>query len=161
MGSLESVLPCLAQTLDEPLSIGHSRERPNQALIARCYPRHTIQQLIQRGARGCITPQMSIGRSQDRVNVGKHTICFTGEFSELNRLFVPPGQQRGPAFAEMPDDHQQASRAEANRFLQVLQGSVIIAAERITYAKIAAGELRIGIELKGMTEASPCLVVTA
>src|SRR5262252_5362772 len=160
MGSLESVLPCLAQTLDEPLSIGHSRERPNQALIARCYPRHTIQQLIQRGARGCITPQMSIGRSQDRVNVGKHAICFTGEFSEFDCLFVPPGEQRRPAFAEMPDD-QNLARAEADRPLQVLQGSVIIAAERITYAKIAAGELRIGVELKGMTEASPCLVVTA
>src|SRR6516165_9101322 len=97
-----------------------------------------------------MTPQMSIGRSQNRVNVGKHAICFTGEFSELDCLFVPPGQQRGPAFAEMPDDHKQASRAEADRLLQVLQRSVIIAAERISYAKIAAGELRIRIELKGM-----------
>src|SRR5215472_18039254 len=119
-----------------------------------------MQQLIQRGARGCNTPQMSIGRSKDRVNVGKLGIGFTGEFCELDRLFVPPGQQCGPAFAEMPDDHQQASRAEADRLLQVLQGSLIVAAERITYAKIAAGELRIGIEVKGTTKASPGLFVT-
>jgi hypothetical protein len=103
---------------------------------------------------------MSIGRSQDRVNVGKYAICFAGEFSELDCLFVPPGQQRGPAFAEMPDDHQQASRVEADRLLQVLQGGVIVATERIAYAKIAAGELRIGIELKGTTEASSGLFVT-
>src|SRR5215475_2305832 len=139
---------------DRPLA-----RRPNQALIARCYARHTIQQLIQRGARGCIARQMSIGRSQDRVNVGKHAICFTGEFSELDCLLVSPGQQRGPAFAEMPDD-QNLARAEADRLLQVLQRSVIIAAERITYAKIAAGELRIGIELEGTTEASSGLFVT-
>ena len=60
----------------------------------------------------------------------------------------------------MPDDQQQASRTEADRLLQMRQGGLIIAAESITYAEIASGELRIGIEVKGTTEAASGLFVT-
>src|SRR5262249_33282318 len=133
-------------------SIGHSRKWPNKPFICRGQSRHTMQQLSQRGASGCIIPQMSISRSKDRVNLGKFGIGFGGVLRELDRLFIPLGKQCGPAFAEMPDDQQQTSRAEADRLLQMRQGSLIIAAESITCAQIAAGELRIGIEGKGTME---------
>src|SRR6516162_1363814 len=113
--------PRSAQAFEESLPIVRSRERPNQALIARCHSGHAIQQLIQRRARGHVIAQMSMGSSQNRVGVGKNAICFIGKFSELDCLFVPPGQQRGPAFADMPDDHKQTSRTEADRLFQVPQ----------------------------------------
>ena len=106
--------PSFMQTFQKPLPIGHSRERPNKTLIARGQFWHTMQQLIQCCASGCSISQMSIGRSGDRVNVGKFWIRFASVSGKLDRLFVPLGQQCRPAFAEMPDDHQQASRAEAS-----------------------------------------------
>src|SRR5437763_5500091 len=102
---------------------------------------------------------MPIGRSQDRVNVGKLGIGFAGVLRELDRLAVPLGRQCRPAFGNMPDDQQQSSRAEADRLLQMRHGRLIIAAESITCAQIAAGELRIGIEVKGTMEAASSLFV--
>jgi|RhiMetStandDraft_4_1073278.scaffolds.fasta_scaffold5421197_1 hypothetical protein len=40
------------------------------------------------------------------------------------------------------------------------QGGLVIAAETIACAEIAAGELRIGIEVKGALESAARLVVT-
>ena len=67
-----------------------------------------MQQLIQFSVSGLGVPQMPEGRSQDSVNVRKFRIGFTGVPRELDCLFVSLGQQCRPAFAEMPDDHQQA-----------------------------------------------------
>src|SRR5262249_10783968 len=67
---------------------------------------------------------------------------------------LPLGRQCRPAFGNMPDDQQQAARAEADRLLEMRHGGLIIAAESVTYAEIAAGNLRIGIELKGTMEAA-------
>ena len=64
------------QAFDEALPIGRSRKWPNQARIARRQSRHARQQLIQRCARGCSISEMSVGGSQDRVNVGKFGIGF-------------------------------------------------------------------------------------
>src|SRR5690242_12256734 len=110
-------------------------------------------------ASGCSIPKMSIGRSQDRVNVGKFGIGFAGVLRELDRLIVPLGRQCRPAFANMPDDQQQPSRAEADRLLQMRQSGLIIATESVTRAQIAAGNLRIGIEVKGTMQAASSLFV--
>src|SRR5262249_51931986 len=151
--------PCFLQAFEEPFPISWSCERPPKPLIAYGQSWHTMQQLIQRGASSCSIPQMSIGRSQDRVNVGKFGIGFASVLRELDRLIVPLGRQCRPAFGNMPDDQQQASRAEADRLLQMRHGGLIIAAESITYAQIAAGELRGGIEIKGTVEAGWSLFV--
>src|SRR5437764_11881371 len=111
--------PSFRQTFEEPSPIAWSCERPSKPLIARSQSRHAMQQLMQCFASGCSIPQMSIGRSQDRVNVGKFGIGFAGVLRELNGRFVTLGHQCRPAFGNMPDDQQQASRAEADRLLQM------------------------------------------
>ena len=52
------------------------------------------------------------------------------------------------------------SRAQADRLLKMRQGGLIIAGESITDAEISAGELRIGIEIKGTMQPASRLFVT-
>src|SRR5207247_8969799 len=54
----------------------------------------------------------------------------------------------------------QPSRAMADRILPVLQGGRVIAGETIACAEIAAGELRIGVEVERAIESAARLLVT-
>src|SRR5436190_19577370 len=103
---------------------------------------------------------MAIGRSQDGVDVGEFRVGFSGVFSKPDRLAVALGGQSRPPLAYVPQYQQLTSRTQANRLVEVRHSGLIIAAESITCAEIAASEFRVRIELEGTVQTASCLLMT-
>src|SRR5262249_57156595 len=104
---------------------------------------------------------MAMGGRQDRINSGKFRIGSARVLGDRDRLFVALSQGCRPAFADMPDHHHPAARALADRLLEMRHGGLVIASETIACAEIAAGELRIRVEVEGAKEAAAPLLLAA
>ena len=103
---------------------------------------------------------MAVGRGQDGKDVGKLGIGLGGLRCIFDRLLVAPGQQCRPALAQVPDDQQRTARAEAHRFLRVRECGVVVTAEGVADAEIAARKHRVGIEVEGAAQAPSRLLMT-
>src|SRR5262245_33319525 len=104
---------------------------------------------------------LSVGSGLNSVNVGKFRIGFTRLPSKRDCLFEACSRQCRPSLADVPKYQQGTARTEPNCLVELGQSSVIIATKGIAPTQVPAGELRIGIELKGAREAvSGFLVAT-
>src|SRR6185369_7780866 len=103
---------------------------------------------------------MAVGRSEDGVDVGELRIGFAGMFGKADRLVVALGGQCRPPLAYVPEHQQRTSRTQADRLVEVPHSDLIVAAESITCAEIAAGEFRVRVELKGTVQTASGLLVT-